>query len=131
MKKMIVTYIVCLMTTFSMVGVFAYGRSSSTTLYKSSSTDAVTEWIGYDYIATATAKNNASSSALMEAAIWASWKGAIYPNTKEAVVTISWGKTTTFSDSQQNTSIYRLVLTPKAKGLVAGSGTITLGRNPQ
>lgn len=115
------------MTTFSMVAVFAYGRLRSTTLYKSSSTDAVTDWIGYDYIA----KNNDSSSALMEAAIWASWKGAIYPNTKEAVVTIPWGKTMTFSDSQQNTSIYRLVLTPKAKGLVSGSGTITLGRNPQ
>lgn len=46
-------------------------------------------------------------------------------------MTIPWGKTMTFSDSQQNTSIYRLVLTPKAKGLVSGSGTITLGRNPQ
>lgn len=131
MKKMLVTYIICLMTTFSMVGVFAYDSSDSTTLYKSSSTDAVTDWIRYDFIATATAKNNDSSSALMEAAIWASWKGAIYPNTKEAVVTIPWGKTMTFSDSQQNTSIYRLVLTPKAKGLVSGSGTITLGRNPQ
>jgi len=108
------------MTTFSMVAVFAYGRLRSTTLYKSSSTDAVTDWIGYDYIA----KNDASSSALMEAATWTSWKGAIFPNPKEAVVTISWEKTTTFSDSQKYTSIYRLVLTPKAKELVAGSGTI-------
>ncbi|WP_195598884.1 hypothetical protein [Longibaculum muris] len=85
------------MTTFSMVAVFAYGRLRSTTLYKSSSIDAVTDWIGYDYIA----KNDASSSALMEAATWASWKGAIFPNTKEAVVTISWGKSTPFSDSQK------------------------------
>ena len=56
------------MTTFSMVAVFAYGRLRSTTLYKSSSIDAVTDWIGYDYIA----KNDASSSALMEAATWTS-----------------------------------------------------------
>ena len=129
MKKVLSTYIVCLITAFSMVGVFAYASSASVNLYKNATVDATSAWIGYDFNASATASNDSSSRASMQMTIWASYKGALWPATKEASTTVSIGDENTIHDQQDQTSIYRLVLTPNAwGGYVSGHGDIRLGK---
>lgn len=126
MKKIIASYLVCIVIGFSMLNVFAYGSSANVTLNTNVSS-AKSSDIGYDYSATAYAKNNASSGAWMESAIWSSYKGAMWPFTKEKSTDLKWGAYGTITDSQSMTSVYRQVLTRAADNHVSGSGNIRLG----
>lgn len=125
MKKILATYVLCIMIAFSMVGVFAYARSTNVTLYKNATVDAKSATVGYSFDVSATAHNDSSSSATMDMAIWGSYKGALWPYTKEKVNTVSWGKDGSLYDTQDQTSSYFLVLTPKHyNGYVSGYGNI-------
>lgn len=125
MKKILAVYVSCLMIAFCMVGVFAYASSDSVTLSKSATVDAKSAVVGYSFDATATAHNDASSSATMTMAIWGSYKGALWPYTKEQTTVVSWGKDGSLYDTQDQTSSYYLVLTPKYyNGYVSGTGKI-------
>lgn len=124
MKKFISTIFVCLIAMCSMISVGAYAKSASCTLKTSDRVDATTAWVGLAKKATATTKNNSSSSCRIVSNIWAAYGGLVA--SKEDSITVDPGKTSSHNDSQTYSSTFRLDIYPKEWGKASGSGTIKI-----
>lgn len=124
MKKFISTIFFCLIAMCSMISVGAYAKTASCTLKTTDRVDATTAWVGLAKKATATTKNNSSSSCRITSSIWAAYGGLVA--TKEQTITVNPGRTESHDDTQNVSSTFRLDIYPATWGKASGSGTIKI-----